>query len=161
MAGIEKICEFSGDYDGHSMYAYKRHSLQIMPKYRKAFRGLTATLTILKSKDYWGFDTYNQHPNIPDSNFTNKDTYERNLGEYEYIRGKLHIWIQSKHRNGYVTPTTRLKVNKRLIDYRLTVKDLKCPTGRTVFMNWSADIPTVIRKLRRLVGHKNLTIEYK
>jgi len=40
MAGIEKVCEYSGDYDGHNMYEYKRNRIQVNPEYRKLFKGL-------------------------------------------------------------------------------------------------------------------------
>jgi hypothetical protein len=46
MAGIEKICEFSGDYPGGLMYGYKRNHIQICPKYRKLFRGADAYVEI-------------------------------------------------------------------------------------------------------------------
>jgi len=46
MAGIEKICEFSGDYPGGLMYGYKRNHIQICPKYRKLFRGAKAHIEI-------------------------------------------------------------------------------------------------------------------
>lgn len=48
MAAIEKICEFSGDYPAGAMYGYKHNHLQIVPKYRKEFRGATATLHFFK-----------------------------------------------------------------------------------------------------------------
>jgi len=38
MAGIEKVCEFSGDYHGWLMYDYKRNLLQVNPRYRKYFK---------------------------------------------------------------------------------------------------------------------------
>ena len=46
MAGIEKVCEFSGEYPGGLMYGYKRNLIQIMPKYRKLFRGADAHVEI-------------------------------------------------------------------------------------------------------------------
>jgi hypothetical protein len=46
MAGIEKVCEYSGEYPGSDMYLYKKNSLQIMPKYRKLFAGREHTLYI-------------------------------------------------------------------------------------------------------------------
>ena len=46
MAGIEKICEFSGDYPGSKMYKYKRNHIQICPKYRKLFRGADFKLVV-------------------------------------------------------------------------------------------------------------------
>ena len=46
MAGIEKICEFSGEYSGSEMYKYKRNHIQICPKYRKLFRGADFELVV-------------------------------------------------------------------------------------------------------------------
>ena len=46
MAGIEKICEFSGEYPGSEMYEYKRNHIQICPKYRKLFRGADFELVV-------------------------------------------------------------------------------------------------------------------
>ena len=46
MSGIEKICEFSGEYPGSKMYKYKRNHIQICPKYRKLFRGADFELVI-------------------------------------------------------------------------------------------------------------------
>lgn len=68
MAGIEKICEFSGDYPGSKMYKYKRNHIQICPKYRKLFRGADFKL-VVKSKelDYvykqgWSMSYASQRP---------------------------------------------------------------------------------------------------
>lgn len=46
MAAVEKICEYSGDYPGWSMYGYKRNHIQICPQYRKLFRGADAHIII-------------------------------------------------------------------------------------------------------------------
>ena len=40
MAGIEKVCEYSGNSEGHRMYNWKRNHIQVNPKYRKLFKGL-------------------------------------------------------------------------------------------------------------------------
>lgn len=48
MAAIEKICELSGDYPSYDMYRYKRNHIQIMPEYRKLFRGAEHILHIFK-----------------------------------------------------------------------------------------------------------------
>lgn len=53
MAGIEKICEFSGDYQGSKMYKYKRNHIQICPQYRKLFRGAEAELVIVRKEVNW------------------------------------------------------------------------------------------------------------
>lgn len=52
MAGIEKVCEYSGEYPGWLMYGYKHNHIQIMPKYRKEFRGAEHTLHIFMG-EYW------------------------------------------------------------------------------------------------------------
>lgn len=53
MAGIEKICEFSGDYPGSKMYKHKRNHIQICPQYRKLFRGAEAELVIVRKELHW------------------------------------------------------------------------------------------------------------
>ena len=53
MAGIEKVCEFSGDYPGHLMYGYKRNHIQICPKYRKLFRGAKAHVEIIRIEKHF------------------------------------------------------------------------------------------------------------
>lgn len=55
MAGIEKICEFSGEYPGWLMYGYKRNHIQICPKYRKLFRGAKAHIEITKIEPQFVF----------------------------------------------------------------------------------------------------------
>jgi hypothetical protein len=55
MAGIEKICEYSGDYPGYKMYGYKRNHIQICPKYRKLFRGANARMEIIKVENQFVF----------------------------------------------------------------------------------------------------------
>lgn len=37
MAGIEKVCELTGDYEGAAMYKYKRNSIQVLPVHRCHF----------------------------------------------------------------------------------------------------------------------------
>jgi hypothetical protein len=48
MAGIEKICEFSDEYVGPEMYAHKHNHIQVLPKFRKEFRGADAVLYVIK-----------------------------------------------------------------------------------------------------------------
>ena len=51
MAAIEKVCEFSDEYGSYDMYSWKRNSIQIMPHYRKKFRGCNSVLYITKEPD--------------------------------------------------------------------------------------------------------------
>jgi hypothetical protein len=46
MAGIEKICEYSGDYPGCIMYKWKYNHIQVCTKYRDYFRGKSHCLYI-------------------------------------------------------------------------------------------------------------------
>jgi hypothetical protein len=55
MAGIEKICEYSGDYPEGKMYSYKRNHIQICPQYRKLFRGAKAHVEIIKIEKQYVF----------------------------------------------------------------------------------------------------------
>jgi hypothetical protein len=58
MAGIEKICEFSGDYPAYKMYGYKRNLIQICPNYRIYFRKKEAVLLFFKPELH---DTYSRN----------------------------------------------------------------------------------------------------
>ena len=55
MAGIEKICEMSGHHPGGIMWSYKRNQLQIMPEYRKLFRGAKHELRIKVEGEYLNY----------------------------------------------------------------------------------------------------------
>ena len=44
MAGIERICELTGQSNGSVMHNWKKDSVQVMPKYRKYFRDQEAML---------------------------------------------------------------------------------------------------------------------
>lgn len=46
MSGFEKVCEFSGEYCGLDMYDYKHNLIQIMPKFRKQFKGVHHTFFV-------------------------------------------------------------------------------------------------------------------
>lgn len=139
MAAIEKICELSGEYPGYLMYGYKRNQLQIMPKYRKLFRGAEHTLIIRES----------------DLKFCDKNTIQtyddQEWTEYDPPFVNENDFIRWKKENGYF-----LKVEYK---YTLTVKD-KNLQGRVngEYMNWSCDLPTVKRKLKRLLRCRKLNI---
>lgn len=53
MAGIEKVCEYSGDYPGSDMYRIKRNHIQIMPEYRRLFRYQPHVLFWLTPEPKW------------------------------------------------------------------------------------------------------------
>lgn len=82
MAGLEKVCEFSGEYPGWLMYGYKRNHIQILPKYRKNFRKVKAVLHVIKPEiccvykyggysptSYKEFESLKKHGQIKADNF--------------------------------------------------------------------------------------------
>ena len=141
MAGIEKICEFSGEYPGYLMWGYKRDQLQIMPKYRKLFKNAKHTLTIKKERLVWVWKGMKW-------DYDNKEwkDYEPPFqSEKEFIH-----WYKKKG-------------NRLLIEYEyvLKVKDESLQGEvKGKYLNWSTDISTVKRKLKRMLKCKELNIEY-
>lgn len=126
MAGIEKICEFSGERGGWQMYGYKRNQLQILPKYRKLFRGAEHTLYIQFNRLNW---VYNW------GGYTEYDPEER----FFYMKGR-------------VVPE---------YSYNLAVTDEKL-FGQVDgnYINYTHHLPTVKRKLKRLLRCRKLNIVF-
>lgn len=125
MAGIEKICEFSGEYPGHDMYGMKLNQLQIDRKYRKRFRKAEHVLKIFVEEErfvypFGGSSVYepDYHDSLPKG---------RVVKEYKY---ELHV----------TDPELQGEVNG-------------------IYLNWSMDISTVKRKLKRLLRCRKLNIE--
>jgi hypothetical protein len=142
MAGIEKICEFSGDYPAHEMYGYKHNQLQIMPEYRKKFRGC-------KAKLYISFDEMRWISKWGSSSSYNAD--QMNWYEPPFTSEKDFI---EYHKN---------KNKDRLIksfNYVLVTKD-KSLQGQVggEYYNYTSDLKTVKRKLKRLLRCRDLDIE--
>ena len=118
MAAIEKICEFSGEYDGWLMYGGKKNHIQINPKFRKNFKNATHEFYIesvshlIKHKLGWS----------ETDNGRNLKKGERRVKEYTFV----------------------LKV----FDENL----LGEVDGE--YLNWTTDIGTTKRKLKKLLGGK-------
>lgn len=136
MAGIEKICEYSGEYPGGAMYRYKRDLIQIMPKYRKLFKGKRAYLFVFEPwtrsrfdfwchrKTWWLTRTSRWHISIPrfwDPRFWSKF-------RYKYRTYKVDTW-----------------------DYALVVPELPGEVGG-VYTNWTCRPLRMFRKINKLVG---------
>lgn len=127
MAGIEKVCEYSGVSDGWIMYQWKSHHIQVNPKYRALFRKSQHTLYVTENgvryvnKRYGVSQDWSEHTN-----------YE-NLTEQEWMDWK-----------GY-----RKEVQW---EYMLVVSDPEL-FGEVdgVYLNWSRRIGTVKRKLKRML----------
>lgn len=148
MAGIEKICEFSGNYTGPDMYGFKHNHIQVEPLYRKNFRGKKSVLTFkekdmaLKSKHgYTMFYKWKEERDILDERYygipEDKTSFERLLKK-EFKK----------------TPVQEYEYCLEIID-----ENWSCPTGRTKFYETTFDNPKhIIRRIKRLVGAKNLTV---
>lgn len=161
MAAIEKVCEFSGDYPGSIMYEHKRNHIQIMPKYRKEFRGHNAVLYVFKRKLVldmgWGtadvdLDCINPNPTEYDWDNYCADTVVR------YKNGIKSIWSVF-----YEYKAAKKKQQYRVLmqyEYVLHVPSLQGDVGG-LYVNWSTDMSSVVRRLRRLVGTRNLTVKHK
>lgn len=146
MAGIEKICEFSGEYPSCAMYGYKRNSIQIMPEYRKQFRGAEHTLFVFKPEEKFK----HKHGGW----FESKKSLEVENRYWEPGFKSLKERDAFYHEErGYCT------VNQW--DYVLQVVDpaLLGQVGG-MYHNFSYDISAVKRKLKRLLRAKKLNIVY-
>ena len=152
MAAIEKVCEYSGEYPSWKMYGYKRNHIQIMPKFRKEFRGLKATLEIKKNGELYQLGDGWTTQYYPDQNVFEDD--ERTRGDIEKIRGKWHQWVCCKNKRNWIYA----KPIRILPEYYyvLTVPD--CKGNNTVYKEWSFQPTQVIRRMKRLVGARNLTV---
>jgi hypothetical protein len=144
VAGIEKCCEFSGEYPGYLMYGYKRNHIQIMPHYRKEFRGKQAILYI----------------QINDGQYVvARKNWSYNLNSAEYaerivrINGKTYDTNMARGRSWHPTP-----VSKEFW-YALVVPELPGDV-RGVYSNHSCKISTVKRKLKRMLRCRSLEVRY-
>lgn len=179
MAAIEKVCEFSGEYPSWKMYEYKRNLIQIMPKYRKLFKGADHELHIWKpEKKVRGGRTgaYSDAPKIhPDANSCHlwtEDQWDKaeREGFTEYFRTR-------KYSHGGVTLEGFYVVFGSLTEMRSVYKEI---TGEHladfytwelrvsdpalqgevdgVYHNWGFNISTTKRKIKRMLGCRKLNI---
>lgn len=165
MAGIEKVCELSGEYPGHIMYTMKRNHIQVLSKYRKLFRGHKATLYIFKcdlqvsdGMCRWKANMHciNSQPTEEDWDSHDADRVVR------YVNGVKQVY--SVFYNNLAEYKVELrKRGQRLVHEFEYVLDVPSLPGQVdgLYVNYSTDISTVIRRLSRLVGHRNITIKYK
>ena len=103
MAGIEKICEYSGEYPGWKMYGYKRNLIQIMPEYRKLFRNKYHILFIFQN-----WNKYNHYCLFVPS-----------------MLGKVDGWYCNYT---YHLPTAKRKLKRMLRSYKgLNIKHIPMP----------------------------------
>lgn len=165
MAAIEKICELSGDYPGYHMYAMKRNHIQVASKHRHQFRGHKATLYIFKGelqvsdgRCHWKakMDCIKSQPTEADWDSHNADRsvcYKNGVKQvYSVFYDNLEGYKKELRKRG-----------QRLVqefEYVLHVPSLEGEVEGW-YSNYSTDMSAVIRRLGRLVGHRNLTVKHK
>lgn len=136
MAGIEKVCEYSGRQEGGVMYAYKRNSIQVLPEYRKLFRGKSFDLFLFQPVWIWEGNWFTTEYNAiemtwPCYSFRN---------EAEYIK-----WYAKQYR---VRLTLRY-------EYLLYVPDVPGQVNGLYF-NSTYELGTMYRKIKRLMRARKL-----
>lgn len=143
MAGIEKICEFSGEYGSYDMYQYKRNHIQIMPKFRKHFRNAKHTLYIRKGQQYAA---------SPGGSYMLMHS-KKYFDKYEMTRfyGNYQNYLNDCLRN-----------NRKLVneyEYCLVVDDSSI-LGEVdgLYFNQTFNLSCTKRKLKRMLRCKNLNI---
>ena len=151
MSAIEKICEFSGRYEGPDMYKYKRDQLQILPEYRKRFRGAHVLVTVSVSVVYLVRQFRTKHGNfLSESYFSSawkEDT--RNFPE------KPLTFM------GFVNYNKSVEGKRTINEYRYTVHAFADHLKGEVngnYVGWTSNLSTLRRKLRRLTRNYKLKL---
>lgn len=165
MAGIEKVCEFSGEYPGWEMYDYKRNHIQVMPKYRKEFRGKDAVLYVVKRDllvDYGNFtmkanlDCINPNPTEAD---WDSWKYER-VVHYPYPGVKEILGTFFENKKQYCE---HLKTeHKRLVqeyEFILHVPDVPGEVNG-MYVNYTTDLTSTVRRLKRMLRARELEVMF-
>lgn len=165
MAGAEKVCEFSGEYPSWEMYKYKRNHIQIMPKYRKEFRGKNAVLYVIKRDllvDYGDFtikanlDCINPNPTEDDWN-----SWKSERVVYYPYKGVKEIF------ECFFTNLNEYKQNlkatrKRLVqeyEFMLHVPDVPGDVSGW-YTNYTTDLTSTVRRLKRMLRTRDLKVKY-
>lgn len=139
MAGIEKVCELTGEYCSHEMYQWKRNQLQVKRECRKLFRKADHILHVYKE------DRYLIHKKGGATAFC--DGYwlaysSMYNNEKEFMKDCYKGYTL---RNEY---TYVLEVTNPALQGEVKGK----------YMNWTTDLKTVKRKLKRILRCKKLNI---
>jgi len=143
MAGIEKVCEYSGEYVGWDMYEYKRNHIQIIPKYRKLFRDADAVLHLYLPEtccvyETGGYVTFNQS----DYEFHKQKGWTDGLTYKQYIKREFP---RTKARNQW--------------DFVLQVSNPELQGEvHGCYMQSTFDLKSTIKRLKRMLRCRNLKI---
>lgn len=143
MAGIDKVCELSGEYPGRKMYGYKRNHIQIMPQYRSSFKEHKAVLNFSETEymlqmgpnrdNYYGY--------------SDKEAFEK---YHSLLKQGYSLKEAAANAFGHDSYRPFFRYNYELIT---RVPELQGEV-EGVYSNTSYSKSTVRRKLQRLVGGK-------
>jgi len=140
MAGIEKLCEYSGIYSGYSMWYHKRNHIQVLPKYRKMFEKQPHTLFIFK-----------------------KETVHRHMGAaiesqpliYRKVGRKWYEWRGKRHSDRELLRPCKGVVT----EYMFTLYVPSAPGQvQGLYTNWTTNLGATKRRLKRMLKCKRLRI---
>lgn len=137
MAGIEKICEYSGDYEAHIMYKDKKNFIQVLRKHWDAFRNVNAVLVFFREPELMNY--VGDGPNafvtkvISIGNFYKIISFPRFWSSY--------YWFWKKYGHVYDIPT-------RLWNYCVYIPDRRGEVDGKYY-NWTTDPQKAIKKICR------------
>ena len=159
MSFIEKVCEFSGEFPEENMVMrdIKHNHIQILPKYRKMFKGVKATLHFYKAdlclKESDGL-VYNadlscivkEKENIDEKNgFYYVDKSKGFKCAYETFFDSFSSYKRFLRKNGF----------KLIQEYRFVLEveeDSLKGEVNGLYENWTFDRKSTIRKIKKMVG---------
>ena len=165
MAGVDKICEFSSDYEGYEMYKSKRNHIQVLSKYRKKFRGHKATLYVFENGysevfTSGGYSTANMahiNPNPTEDDWNSGNAFRISILNKmnRYDRYSTFFENISEYKQALKKYNQRLLMN---YDYILHVPTVPGQVNG-LYTNSTHDLTAVKRRLKRMLGCRNLTIK--
>lgn len=149
MSAIEKVCEFSGKYEGPDMYKYKRDQLQILPEYRKRFRGAHVLVTVSVSEIY-----------LIGKFKKSKGTYLKNF-KNEWKEDTRNFPEKPLTFMGFVNYNKFVENKRTVNEYQYTVHAFADHLKGEVngnYIGWTSNLSTLRRKLRRLTRNYKLKL---
>ncbi len=147
MAAIDKICELSGEYGYSNMFLWKKNSIQVMPKFRNKFRKSNSVLYIKKVPT----DVFYDVSRFYDVSALDTFIYMSNK------QRKAHIsWFYSQGIIG--NPNIRV-INNYMYCLKVLDSHLQGEVNGN-YINWSRNIKTVIRKIKRITRNYKLKVKF-
>ena len=149
MSAIEKICEFSGRYEGPDMYKYKRDQLQILPEYRKRFRNAHVLVTVNVSAIH-----------LVGKFKKSKGTYLQNFNS-EWKQDTRNFPEKPLTFMGFVNYNKFVENKRTINEYCYTVHAFANHLKGKVdgnYVGWTSNLSTLRRKLRRLTRNYKLKL---